>query len=144
MRRTKHNDDSRLFYDWLEIAARDLLAARVLIEQDVCLEIAGFHCQQSMEKAFKAFIIHATGVPVDGHNLTWLCRQAMKRDRAFSRYLEATAGLNRLYIETRYPSDEDLTLPPDEAQKVYDIAEELYEQVCDIIYGPGDTDDDEG
>lgn len=143
MRRTKHSDDSRLFYDWLEIAARDLLAARVLIGEEVCLEIAGFHCQQCMEKVFKAYLIHAAGVLVDGHNLTWLCRQAIRRDESFQRFLEATAGLNRLYIEARYPSDEELTLPADEAQKVYDIAKELYDMVCDQIYGPGDTDDDD-
>ena len=141
MRRTKHSDDSRLFYDWLEIAARDLLAARLLIEGEVCLEIAGFHCQQCMEKAFKAYIIHTTGMLVDGHNLTWLCRQAIKQDEEFRRFLQATAGLNRLYIEARYPSDEELTLPPEEAQKVYAIAEDLYNQVCLRIYGPGDTDD---
>ena len=143
MRRTKHSDDSRLFYDWLEIAATDLLAARVLIEADVCLELAGFHCQQCMEKAFKAYIIHTTGILVDGHNLTWLCRQAIKQDGTFRRFLEATAGLNRLYIEARYPSDEAFTLPPDRAQKVYDIARELYDCVCAYIYGPGDTDDED-
>ena len=33
MRRSKHSDDSRLFFDWLEIAARDLLAARLLMER---------------------------------------------------------------------------------------------------------------
>ena len=50
MRRSKHSDDSRLFFDWLEIAARDLLAARLLMERQQCLEIAGFHCQQAVEK----------------------------------------------------------------------------------------------
>ena len=54
MRRSKHSDDSRLFFDWLEIAARDLLAARLLMEKQQCLEIAGFHCQQAIEKALKA------------------------------------------------------------------------------------------
>ena len=54
MRRTRHTSDSRLFFDWLEIAARDLLAARLLLEQGQCLDIAGFHCQQCLEKALKA------------------------------------------------------------------------------------------
>ena len=61
MRRSKHSDDSRLFFDWLEIAARDLLAARLLMERQQCLEIAGFHCQQAVEKGLKAYIIHASG-----------------------------------------------------------------------------------
>lgn len=66
MRRSKHSDDSRLFFDWLEIAARDLLAARLLMERQQCLEIAGFHCQQAVEKGLKAYIIHASGQLVDG------------------------------------------------------------------------------
>ena len=38
MRPSKHSEDSRLYYDWLEMAARDLLAARLLIEQGQCLK----------------------------------------------------------------------------------------------------------
>ena len=53
MRRTRHTSDSRLFFDWLEIAARDLLAARLLLEQGQCLDIAGFHCQQCLERRSK-------------------------------------------------------------------------------------------
>ena len=141
MRRTRHSDDSRLFYDWLEIAARDLLAAKILIEGDQCLEIAGFHCQQCMEKTFKAYLIHTTGMLVDGHNLTWLCRQAQKRDDAFRRWMEETAEINRLYIETRYPSDLDMHVDGEEAARYYAAAESLYEYVCDIIYGEGEPDD---
>lgn len=141
MRQSKHGDDSRLFYDWLEIAARDLLAARLLMEKQQCLEIAGFHCQQAMEKALKAYIIHAAGILVDGHNVTWLCRQAMRHNPAFERWLEACAGMNRLYIETRYPSDEDLHLSPDELENCHGAAQSLYDFICDRIYGYGDGED---
>lgn len=110
MRRSKHSDDSRLFFDWLEIAARDLLAARLLMERQQCLEIAGFHCQQAVEKGLKAYIIHASGQLVDGHNVTWLCRQAVRYNPDFGDWMEDCAKMNRLYIETRYPSDEDLHL----------------------------------
>ena len=98
MRRTRHSKDSRKYFDWLEIAAGDLLAARLLLEQEQCAEVAAFHCQQGIEKAFKAYLIDRTGTLVDGHNLTWLCRQAMKQDRGFSRWLLATAKKNRLHI----------------------------------------------
>lgn len=141
MRRSKHSDDSRLFFDWLEIAARDLLAARLLAEQQQCLEIAGFHCQQAMEKAFKAYIIHAAGMLVDGHNVTWLCRQAVRYNPEFRRWLEDCAGMNRLYIETRYPSDDDLHLSSEELQQYRDAAQSLYDFICDLIYGYGDGED---
>ena len=138
MRRSKHNDDSRLFFDWLEIAARDLLAAKILLQEEQCLEIAGFHCQQCMEKTLKAFLIHATGFLVDGHNLTWLCRQAVKQQDCFKSFMEPMADMNRLYIETRYPSDRELHLSPQDVTGYYSTAEEMYDLVCGIIYGEGD------
>ncbi len=134
MRPTKHGSDSRQYYDWLEIAARDLLAAKVLIEQDLCFGIAGFHCQQGMEKAFKAYIIAQTGMLVDGHNLTWLCRQARRYHPAFGQWMDDTAEMNRLYIETRYPSDIDLNLTPEAVQKIYQTAQAVYDFVCDEVY----------
>ena len=106
MRRSKHSDDSRLFFDWLEIAARDLLAARLLMERQQCLEIAGFHCQQAVEKGLKAYIIHASGQLVDGHNVTWLCRQAVRYNSVLgARYVVLTNGLVHYcyeYAEGRY------------------------------------------
>ena len=142
MRRTKHSSDSRRYFDWMEIAARDLLAARLLLEQEQCLEIVGFHCQQCMEKAFKAYLIHATGVPVDGHNLTWLCRQAAKRAPVFQQWLEETAWMNRLYIEARYPSDRELTLSAEEADSMRRTAEAVYTAVCDEIYDSPEAEED--
>lgn len=142
MRRSKHADDSRQYFDWLEIAARDLLAARLLMEQDQCLEIAGFHCQQCMEKALKAYILRETGMLVDGHNLTWLCRQAAKRNSAFQSWIERSADMNRLYIETRYPSDDDLLLEGPSLRRIYETAQALYAYICDLVYADSDEEDD--
>lgn len=142
MRQTKHGEDSRKYYDWLEIAARDLLAARLLIEQEQCYEIAGFHCQQCLEKAFKAYLIDRTGTLVDGHNLTWLCRQAARYHQEFKRWLEETAEMNRLYIETRYPSDIDLRLNVESVKAIYETARDVYEFICDEVYG-GESMEDE-
>ena len=135
MRPTRHSKDSRKYFDWLEIAAGDLLAARLLIEQEQCTEAAAFHCQQGMEKTFKAYLIDRTGTLVDGHNLTWLCRQAMKHNRGFSQWLDATAKMNRLYIETRYPSDIDLRLSDERVKEIYGTAREIYDHICTELYG---------
>ena len=135
MRQTKHRTDSRNYFDWLEIAARDLLAARLLIEQEQCYEIAGFHCQQCLEKAFKAYIIDRTDMLVDGHNLTWLCRKASRSNRYFKRWLDDTAEMNRLYIETRYPSDIELRLDTESIKRIYDTARDVYDFICLEVYG---------
>jgi hypothetical protein len=56
--------------------------------------------------------------------------------------MEETAKMNRLYIETRYPSDIDLHLNSESIGKIYDTAKELYEFVCDEVYdGEADEDD---
>lgn len=139
MRPNRHGSDSRKYYDWLEIAARDLLAARLLFEQEQCLEIAAFHCQQGIEKTFKAYIIDRTGTLVDGHNLTWLCRQAMKYNKEFGKWIVDTAALNRLYIESRYPSDIELNLTSERVKSIYDKAKDLYEFVCNEVYDEAET-----
>ena len=78
-RSRRHNaQDSRRYYDWLEHSSQDLIAAKILSEDDRCYPLAAFHCQQAIEKALKAYILLKSDVLVDGHNLTWLCRQAKK------------------------------------------------------------------
>ena len=130
MRRTRHTSDSRLFFDWLEIAARDLLAARLLLEQGQCLDIAGFHCQQCLEKALKAYLLDRTGVLPDGHNLTWLCKQVAKFDASFRPYIQHTAGLNRLHLSA------------ETVGAVYEFAQTVYTQICDEIYDAVDVEED--
>ncbi len=142
MRPSKHSEDSRLYYDWLEMAARDLLAARLLIEQGQCLEIAGFHCQQCMEKTLKAYLIAVTGRLVDGHNLTWLLRQAIRARADFLTFMDYAAEMNRLYIEARYPSDRELTLSAEEADSMRRTAAAVYTAVCDEIYDSPEAEED--
>lgn len=136
MRPTRHGGDSHRYFDWLEVAARDLLAAQLLLEQEQCFEAAGFHCQQCIEKALKAYLIDQAGQLVDGHNLTWLCRQCVRREPGFAQWLDETAGMNRLYIETRYPSDRELRLTAAEAKAIYSSADAIYNYVCGEVYGP--------
>ena len=142
MRPSKHSEDSRLYYDWLEMAARDLLAARLLIEQGQCLEIAGFHCQQCMEKTLKAYLIAVTGRLVDGHNLTWLLRQAIKARTDFRSFMDDAAEMNRPYIEARYPSDRELILSAEDAEAMRRTAQAVYTAVCDEIYDSPDAEED--
>ena len=44
--------------EWLQKAKNDLLSARILLEHDPpVLDTACFHCQQTVEKGLKAFLI---------------------------------------------------------------------------------------
>ena len=58
---------------WLLKAANDLLSARILLGHDPpVLETACFHCQQTVEKVLKAFLVWQA-VPFEKvHSLTYL------------------------------------------------------------------------
>ncbi len=118
--------DSHLYFEWLEHSSADLLAASLLKEDDRCYELAAFHCQQSIEKALKAYILLRSGKLVEGHNLTWLCRQAKKHHKGFQQWFEESADLNQCYIETRYPADVDREIDYKKVQNFYTMAKDMY------------------
>jgi HEPN domain-containing protein len=125
-RRGNYNSDSKDYDDWMDCCEEDMLAARLLAHHDGCYNAAAFHCQQTIEKALKAYILLKTNVLVDGHNLTWLCKQAMKHNQAFNQWLDESASLNRCYIETRYPADIPLDLTRQQISRYYDMAYEMF------------------
>lgn len=126
--------DSKRYYDWLERASEDLAAAEQLLNSDETLNAAAFHCQQCIEKALKGYILFASHEHVDGHNLTWLCRQAVKRDRRFAEWLDESVILNNYYIETRYPADLPLNLNYEDVNRAYDMAHSMYKFICSEVY----------
>ena len=102
--RNRHRDSDR-YYKWLDQAQCDLHSAKILMIHGGDWKSVAFHCQQAIEKALKGFILFKTDRHIDGHNLTYLCKQAVKEDRSLREYLDESAALNHFYIETRYPTD---------------------------------------
>lgn len=139
-RRREGDRDSRRYYDWLDRACSDLAAARLLLSEEDTLDAAAFHCQQCIEKALKGYILYRTRNHVDGHNLTWLCRQAIRQDSRFGEWLFESAILNRFYIETRYPSDIPLALTRDGVSKAFRMAESMYRFICGELEIPAAAD----
>jgi HEPN domain-containing protein len=133
-RRREANTDSHRYFDWLERAHEDIQSAEKLLDSEDTLNAAAFHCQQCIEKALKGYILFKTHQHVDGHNLTWLCRQAIKSDRRFAKWLDESVVLNRYYIETRYPADIPLALDSITVNRSYDMARAMYRFICDEVY----------
>ena len=125
-RRQGKSADSRRYDDWLDRAGEDITAAGVLVKNDNCYNVAAFHCQQTIEKALKAYILLKSGVLPDGHNLLWLCRRAMRYDNAFGKWLEQSISLNRCYIEPRSPADLPLELEYGQVMDFYRMAKDMY------------------
>ena len=80
-RRRKGASDSHFYYKWLDKALCDLQCARLLLTYGGDNYNIAFHCQQAIEKALKGYLLYRTGRHFDGHNLTYLCRQAIQQDR---------------------------------------------------------------
>ena len=133
-RRREVNSDSRRYFDWLERANEDIEAAAKLLDSGSTLNAAAFHCQQCIEKALKGYILFKTHQHVDGHNLTWLCLQAIKSDSRFTKWFDESVILNRYYIETRYPADIPLELTGKAVNRAYDMAHAMYNFICNEVY----------
>jgi len=125
--------DSKRYYDWLDRAGEDLICAGILRKNDNCYKAAAFHCQQTIEKALKSYILLKSGELVDGHNLTWLCKRAVKYDSKFTGWLDESASLNRCYIETRYPADIPLELDYRAIMNYYRTARDMYRFICEEV-----------
>ena len=90
--------------------------------RDDLTHMAAFHCQQSIEKAFKAVLEeHEKSVP-RVHDLITLRNQVEKYVR-LTVESDLMSQINELYIDARYPSDLGLLPggkpPRDLARKMY-------------------------
>ena len=118
MARGYRENDSKRYFDWLYYASIDLRAAKLLHEDNRCYNLVAFHCQQCVEKAMKGYLLWRNHKLLDGHNLPWLCKQAMVEDPHFRDYLPLVSEINHYYIEARYPADFLLSLDSDTAQEL--------------------------
>lgn len=136
-RNRRGGGDSMFYYKWLDKALSDLQAARILLTWGGDPPMTAFHCQQAIEKALKGYLLFKTGRHFDGHNLTYLCRQAVQVDPAFTEYLDESAALNNLYIETRYPTDLPFELSERQVQRLMNMAESMFAAIRTELYEGG-------
>lgn len=118
MARGYRDSDSRRYFDWLYYAAIDMRAAKLLLDDERCCNLVAFHCQQCAEKAFKGYLLWRRHRLYDGHNLPWLCKQAMAEDPHFEQWLEISSDITHYYIEARYPADFLMSLDKESATEL--------------------------
>ena len=124
--------DSKRYHDWYDKARHDLDGARILLKEGALYDLAAFHCQQSIEKALKGWLLQKTGRLYDGHSLVFLSREARRRGAPLDPLMHDCAYVNQFYIETRYPADVPEALEREDAQEFCRIAEEVLELLMDI------------
>ena len=118
---------------WLIKAARDLEAARRLIEtEEPLLDIVVYHCQQSMEKALKGFLTFKELPFTKTHALVVLVEQAAEIDSTFESLADHAEELSPFAWRFRYPG-ELLEPGQDEAQKAVELAHAALDFVTERI-----------
>ena len=130
----------QLTRDWLNSAQDDLATIAHLIDDPVLTNVVAFHSQQAIEKTFKA-IFEEMGIDLmKTHNLQSLFLK-IESIVPFKINELTISELDRLYIDTRYPTD--LGLMPyrkpglDEAEIYYREALRIKEQTEIYVLNPG-------
>ncbi len=134
MGRGYRDNDSRQYDRWMVYAYNDLFSAKLLAEDERCQRNAVFHCQQCIEKALKAYLMFKRHRLYDGHNLTWLCKQAMQYDQNFEKWLEESTAINKFYIETRYPSDIMIDITTEMLSELIESTSGILEFITQLIH----------
>jgi HEPN domain-containing protein len=133
-RRRKGSGDSLYYYKWLDKALSDLQSARILLTWGGDPMAVAFHCQQAIEKALKGYLLFRMGRHFDGHNLTFLCRQAANCDERFLAYIDESTALNNYYIETRYPTDIPFAISETQEHSILLMAEDMFSMIRQELY----------
>lgn len=118
---------------WLIKARNDLASAKKLAgKPEPCLDTAIYHCQQTGEKALKAFLVFHDRVFEKTHDLRLLVNLAEEVDSRFHDCLKQAALLVPYATEYRYPG-EFLEPEPAEFHEALDAASRLYEFVLSLL-----------
>ena len=94
----------QLTREWLNSAKDDLGTIRHLIEDQLLTNVVAFHSQQAIEKSFKAIMEEEGLYVARTHNLQSLYLKLESRIDFKADEL-ILSELDRLYIDSRYPSD---------------------------------------
>ena len=117
--------------DWILLADKDLYAAEIIIGNEHPLtNIVAFHCQQTVEKYLKAFLIEKNIPLIKTHDLIKL-NGMIKEIKDLDIDEKKLITINEVYIESRYPGE--LGLMPDsiptneQAMEFIEFAKEVKE-----------------
>jgi HEPN domain-containing protein len=95
-------ESNQLALQWIAIGDEDLDAARILIENKGSFRTIGFHCQQSVEKYLKAFLVYSEIKFPRIHDLTELYKLCANVDSSIQLDLDYLINLTEFAVEMRY------------------------------------------
>jgi HEPN domain-containing protein len=120
---------------WIVKAWRDLeTARRAVTGEPPFYDIAVYHCQQSAEKAVKAYLIHHGRPYEKTHDIEVLIDFASEIDLTFSQLADAADVLTPYATRFRYPNLTFAVEPqPTEYEEALRYAQTIYEFVLNLL-----------
>jgi HEPN domain-containing protein len=94
----------KLVSDWIILAEKDIKAASLIINEEYLTNILAFHCQQAIEKYFKAYILEHDKSLLKIHDLPKLYG-IVKEIKDLEINEDLLSIINETYIEDRYPGE---------------------------------------
>ncbi|MDR1385749.1 MAG: HEPN domain-containing protein [Planctomycetaceae bacterium] len=108
--------------DWILLADKDLYTAELVIKDNFPLNnIVAFHCQQTIEKYLKAYLIEQNIPLIKTHDLVKL-NGLIKEKKDIGIDENKLVLINEIYTESRYPGEFGLLpdgMPTDEQAKEF-------------------------
>jgi HEPN domain-containing protein len=114
---------------WIGFAEKDLLTVSEIIENSDLTNVVTFHCQQAIEKYFKAFILEHDKPLLKIHNLLTLYG-TIKETVDLELNEDLLSMVNDIYLESRYPGEigllDDGSMPTSEqVNQFFNFAKEV-------------------
>jgi HEPN domain-containing protein len=122
----------KLVDDWIVLAEKDIKTASIIINEEYLTNIVAFHCQQAIEKYFKAYILEHDKPLLKVHDLPKLYG-IVKGIKDFEIDEDLLSIINETYIEDRYPGE--LGLLPDgmpskrQARDFFEFTKDIEEKI---------------
>lgn len=116
---------------WLIKSKNDLRAAKALLKENI-LDASVYHCQQSAEKAIKAYLSYKETYIIKTHDLEFLVKTCIQTNKAFEAILITSVHLSPYSSKFRYPDD---ILEPEinDVKKAIEDAEHILKFILDSI-----------
>ena len=123
--------NAELIKEWSIKAKEDLETAELLYKARKSPANLGFHCQQTIEKLLKAFLLKQASIPPRKHDLVELIELAIPFDTSLQAFKQLAREVNPYAVIVRYPGDERVTFT--EAKNIYKKTKEFYAHLIKII-----------
>jgi len=111
---------------WFRKADNDLKNAKIVIKaKDSPTDTVCFHCQQTVEKYLKGFLIYHNIEFEKEHDLDYLLDLCSQIDSSFDSLRDMAENLTPYAVESRYPTELFYEYSVEEAKESIEIAEHI-------------------